>query len=92
MHHATSWAVRPHMTADLCPPWTSLTHLIIPDAVQMMFLGIGLLALPSLVYLYKRENKRRDMIKHDTLEKPVILSAEELRRMGDRAPDFRYML
>ena len=57
-----------------------------------MFLGIGLLTLPSLVYLYKRENDKRVVLQRSLEEKNCVISAEDLRRMGDRAPDFRYML
>lgn len=57
-----------------------------------MFLGMGLLTLPILVFLYRRENAKHERMQQDIVEKAVVLSADELRRMGDRAPDFRYML
>ncbi|EPS96925.1 hypothetical protein FOMPIDRAFT_1032200 [Fomitopsis schrenkii] len=65
---------------------------VIGHAVELMFLGMGLLTLPILVFLYRRENAKHERMQQDIVEKAVVLSADELRRMGDRAPDFRYML
>ena len=58
----------------------------------MAFLAVGLLTLPVLVHLYTRENAKRKIKQQDMVEKHVVLSTVELRRLGDRAPDFIYTL
>ena len=57
-----------------------------------MFVGIGFFSLPLLVFAYWRENRRRDVVARENAEKGVRYTDDELRRMGDRAPDFRYTL
>jgi hypothetical protein len=60
----------------------------------MMFVGIGLIALPTAVLLYKHVNAQRDVIarlESETGDKKIY-TCQELRDMGDRAPDFRYIL
>jgi hypothetical protein len=60
----------------------------------MMFVGIGLIALPAAVLLYKRINAQRDVIARLELETgdKKIYTSRELRDLGDKAPDFRYIL
>lgn len=58
-----------------------------------MFVGIGLIFLPITVFTYSRINKKRAEFMNrvaEGLEKKP--SPEELRALGDRAPDFRYIL
>ena len=57
-----------------------------------MFVGIGFIVLPITVFSYKRINARRDALAKEDNERGVKYAPEELRRMGDRAPDFRYTL
>lgn len=59
-----------------------------------MFIGIGLVAVPTLVFFYKRINAQRDATERLALERgeKVQYSDQELRDLGDRAPDFRYTL
>lgn len=57
-----------------------------------MFIGIGFLTVPVAVVIYNRINARRDIIEREMEEKGILLSAEALRELGDRAPDFRYMI
>lgn len=53
------------------------------------FVGAGILALVSQVWCYKTANaKRARMLRDGALER---LTAEELARLGDKAPTFRYM-
>ena len=54
-----------------------------------MFIGIGLVTLPIIVALYQWINKRRDK---DAEAGGKNYTTEELLKMGDRAPSFRYML
>ena len=57
-----------------------------------MFVGIGLTFLALTVVAYKIINKRRDAWQREMKARGVHFTVEELRRMGDRAPDFRYTL
>lgn len=59
------------------------------DGLSIMFLGIGLAAIPFVVVFYKRANsQRKEMLEQERLP----YTAEELRNMGDHSPRFRYML
>ncbi|KAJ3924508.1 MAG: hypothetical protein NXY57DRAFT_908020, partial [Lentinula lateritia] len=63
------------------------------DAIELMFVGIGLICLPITVIIYSRINKKRAHFMSrvaDGLERKP--SPEELRELGDRAPDFQYIL
>ena len=62
------------------------------DGIELMFVGIGFIVLPIVVLSYKRINARRDAIMKEANEKGTKFTPEELRRLGDRAPDFRYTL
>ena len=62
------------------------------DGIELMFVGIGFIALPIVVLAYVRINARRDAAVKEAEEKGIKLSPEQLRRLGDRAPDFRYTL
>ena len=57
-----------------------------------MFVGIGFVTLPMAVLLYMKINASRDRLVQEMKEKGIKLSAEEIRELGDRAPDFRYTL
>nr|VWP02019.1 Hyaluronate lyase (EC (Hyaluronidase) (HYase) [Ganoderma boninense] len=65
---------------------------IVGHGVELMFVGIGFIVLPIVVLLYKRINARRDAIVKEANESGTKFTPEELRRLGDRAPDFRYTL
>ena len=62
------------------------------DGIALLFIGIGLISTPILVLAYRRINARRDAVLREADEKGVKLAPEEIRRLGDRAPDFRYTL
>jgi hypothetical protein len=52
---------------------------------------MGLVVLPTLVLTYKRINGRREAIMNNAGESGGLkYTDEELRRMGDKAPNFRY--
>ena len=59
-----------------------------------MFIAIGLITVPTVILNYIRINRKRDEIQREALEKGEKnkYSKQQLREMGDRAPDFRYML
>ncbi|EIN06839.1 MFS general substrate transporter [Punctularia strigosozonata HHB-11173 SS5] len=63
---------------------------IVGHAIELMFVGIGFIALPIVVILYKRINSKRERLMNGD-GKPTF-SEQELRKMGDRAPDFRYTI
>lgn len=64
------------------------------DGLELMFVAIGLVCVPIAVISYNRINKQRDHIEKEGLETgdKKVYSPRELREMGDRAPDFRYMI
>lgn len=62
------------------------------DGVELMFIGIGFISVPIAVLSYMRINAARDVKQQEMEEQGVKYSAQELRRLGDRAPDFRYIL
>ncbi|KAJ3848506.1 major facilitator superfamily domain-containing protein [Lentinula lateritia] len=68
-------------------------RFILGHGIELMFVGIGLIFLPITVFTYRRINKKRAEFMNrvaEGLEKKP--SPEELRALGDRAPDFRYIL
>ena len=62
------------------------------DGLELLFVGLGLILTPIAVFTYTRINARRDALLRDANEKGIVHSPVEIRRMGDRAPDFRYTL
>jgi MFS transporter, ACS family, DAL5 transporter family protein len=72
------------------------------DGLELMFVGIGLICVPLAVLLYTRINKQRDAYEASLAADSEKVSEgkkgrygytpQELRELGDRAPDFRYML
>ncbi|KZS88571.1 MFS general substrate transporter [Sistotremastrum niveocremeum HHB9708] len=66
---------------------------ILGHGLELMFVGIGLICVPIAVLLYKRINANRDQAMMALGEGGKMnYTPEELREMGDRAPDFRYSL
>ncbi|KZV88429.1 MFS general substrate transporter [Exidia glandulosa HHB12029] len=59
--------------------------------VEMGFVVMGLITVPILVFIYKGINAKRDReeLAHDGKAR---YNADELRELGDRAPDFRYTI
>ncbi|KAI0325820.1 MFS general substrate transporter, partial [Cubamyces sp. BRFM 1775] len=62
--------------------------------VELAFVSMGLLVVPTAVTVYARINARRDTAQREASEKGAlqVYSRKELKRLGDRAPDFRYTL
>ncbi|KAF9483280.1 MFS general substrate transporter [Pholiota conissans] len=67
---------------------------LVGHGVELMFVGIGFIAVPAVVLSYIRINKKRDAIQREALEggEKKKYTDQELRELGDRAPDFRYTL
>ncbi|KAH9029003.1 MFS general substrate transporter [Lactarius pseudohatsudake] len=62
---------------------------ILGHGIMLMFVGIGFVSIPIILLTYRRINRARD----EAAARPdaVKLSAKQLRELGDRAPEFRYM-
>ena len=60
----------------------------------MGMLSMGLIVVPITAVIYARMNARRDAAQHEVEENSpsAPYTDEELKRMGDRAPGFRYTL
>jgi hypothetical protein len=81
---------------------SSLTSSSTTDSIELMFVGIGLICTPLAVLIYTRINTQRDAYEASLatdMEKfterkwrKYGYTPQELRELGDRAPDFRYML
>ena len=73
-----------------------LSHLIFLslDGCELMFVGIGFVVVPIIVLSYIRINKQRDETTQAALEsgEKNKYTNQQLREMGDKAPDFRYTL
>ncbi|KAI0761386.1 MFS general substrate transporter [Trametes elegans] len=67
---------------------------LLGHGVEMGFVGMGLTLLPIVVITYMRDNARRDAALCEAEDRglKVEYPPEELRRMGNQAPDFRYTL
>ncbi|KAI0696771.1 MFS general substrate transporter [Cerioporus squamosus] len=65
---------------------------ILGHALELLFIGIGLVLTPIVALTYWRINRKRELLVRETSEKGIRYAPEELRRLGDRAPDFRYTL
>ncbi|KAI0055359.1 MFS general substrate transporter [Artomyces pyxidatus] len=61
---------------------------VLGHGIMLMFVGIGFVAAPTVVLLYAHINRKRERV---VAAGGGQHSAKELRAMGDRAPDFRYM-
>ncbi|PFH46412.1 hypothetical protein AMATHDRAFT_77688 [Amanita thiersii Skay4041] len=67
-------------------------RFILGHALEMMFVGIGFVCVPTTVIAYTIINKKREKIMQEMTARGEKLAPEEIRRMGDRSPDFRYVL
>ena len=57
-----------------------------------MFIGMGLILVPIVATVYHRINNRKAETMREEEEKGIKRSPEEIRAMGDRAPEFKYTL
>ena len=87
MLHGTGSDVsrKPHSQLGLAPLTPST------DGVELGLVGTGLVLLPIIVFTYKRINARREAIMKAAGESGGLqYTDEELRRMGDKSPNFNY--
>jgi len=59
-----------------------------------MFVGIGWITVPIAVMTYMRINKQRAEVNREALERGEKnkFTPQEVREMGDKAPEFRYTI
>ena len=63
------------------------------DGIELGLVGMGLVVLSILVFNYKRINAQREAIMTAAGESGGLqYTDEELRRMADKAPNFRYVI
>ncbi|KIM36238.1 hypothetical protein M413DRAFT_31834 [Hebeloma cylindrosporum] len=69
-------------------------RFLLGHGLELMFVGIGFIAVPVAVLTYLRINKKRDEAQGASMENGEVkkYTDQELREMGDRAPDFRYTI
>ncbi|THH06989.1 hypothetical protein EW145_g3695 [Phellinidium pouzarii] len=65
---------------------------ILGHGLELLFVGIGFIAVPLAMFLYVRVNVQREEELHRIGSTTSKYSVEEIHEMGDRAPDFRYTL
>ncbi|KAI0356827.1 MFS general substrate transporter [Trametes cingulata] len=67
---------------------------LLGHGIELGFVSMGLVLLPVMVTTYMRGNARKDALQRDMQERGVKVeyTPEELRKLGDQAPDFRYTL
>ena len=62
------------------------------DALEIGFMALGIILVPVMVFLYMRINKQHEEIWSKERTEGSKWTPGKLRRLGDRAPDFRYTL
>ncbi|KDR81104.1 hypothetical protein GALMADRAFT_222657 [Galerina marginata CBS 339.88] len=69
-------------------------RFLVGHGVELMFVGIGFVTIPIVILTYLRINKKRDETQRLALERGEVnkFTPQQLRELGDRAPDFRYTL
>ncbi|KAF5390065.1 hypothetical protein D9757_003779 [Collybiopsis confluens] len=68
-------------------------RFVLGHGLEIMFVSFGLILVPVTVYTYTRINKKKDEFMArvaEGLEK--MPSPDEIRALGDRSPDFKYIL
>ncbi|KAF8626636.1 hypothetical protein AX15_004776 [Amanita polypyramis BW_CC] len=64
---------------------------IFGNAISLMFVVIGFACTVIIEITYKRINRRRAVILQGLAERGQKLSPEEIKRLGDKTPTFRYV-
>lgn len=63
--------------------------ILLIDGIELMFVAIGFVTVPSAVIAYTIINNKRRRRMHDG---KMDLTVDEIHRLGDRYSGFRYML
>ncbi|KAL0570470.1 hypothetical protein V5O48_011485 [Marasmius crinis-equi] len=82
-----SGAIASNVYRDIDKP-----RFIVGHGIELMFVGIGLILVPIVATIYHRINNRKAMIIQQEEEQGIKRSPQEIRAMGDRAPEFTYTL
>ncbi|KAK7027995.1 hypothetical protein VNI00_015081 [Paramarasmius palmivorus] len=82
-----SGAIASNVYRDIDKP-----RFIVGHGIELMFIGIGLITVPLVVLAYKRINSKREILLREAEERGEKSSPEEIRALGDRAPEFKYTL
>ncbi|KAL0063398.1 hypothetical protein AAF712_009707 [Marasmius tenuissimus] len=67
-------------------------RFVVGHGIALMFVGMGLILVPIVATIYYRVNNRKATIIREEEEQGIKRSPEEIRAMGDRAPEFKYTL
>ncbi|RPD60526.1 MFS general substrate transporter [Lentinus tigrinus ALCF2SS1-6] len=71
---------------------TDAPRYLLGHGMEIMIVTVGLTLLPIAVLSYWRINARKERRLREVEEKRVKFSPEEVRKLGDRAPEFRYIM
>ncbi|KAL0565369.1 hypothetical protein V5O48_016654, partial [Marasmius crinis-equi] len=82
-----SGAIISNVYRDVDKPRYTLGH-----GIELVFVGIGLIVVPIITMTYYRLNNKKKATIRQEEEQGVKRSPEEIRAMGDRAPEFIYTL
>ncbi|CAK5265889.1 unnamed protein product [Mycena citricolor] len=73
-------------------------HFRLGHGLEMIFVGIGLICAPIIVVTYRRINKKRAamayVLTENGLESPTgpSYTKQQMRELGDRSPEYVYMI
>jgi len=69
-------------------------RFLVGHGVELMFVGMGFICVPIAVITYMGINKKREEMQRRGMEEGggEKISAQRVRELGDRAPEFRYTL
>ncbi|KIL65350.1 hypothetical protein M378DRAFT_105323 [Amanita muscaria Koide BX008] len=65
---------------------------IFSHSIMIMFTGVGFITVAVTTYVYKIINRRRERTLREMLDRGEKLKPEEIRKLGDKSPTFRYMI
>lgn len=72
--------------------WLHILKSPSKDAIELMFIGIGVVVVTLSALNYARINAKREKLVQELAMKGIQYTPEQLQEMGDLAPDFRYTL
>ncbi|KAM6495346.1 MFS general substrate transporter [Amanita muscaria] len=65
---------------------------IFSHSIMIMFTGVGFIIVAVTTYVYKIINRRRERTLREMLDRGEKLKPEDIRKLGDKSPTFRYMI
>ena len=93
-NHDLLWDVSVFLTLQMRRAKSKRYVLVHSDGVEVIFVGIGLICVPTAVVIYGRINRNRDVIQRAALEngEQNKYADQVVRELGDLSPDFRYTI